>query len=307
MEDCPLVSVIINCYNSEKYLKETIDSVLAQTYSHYEVIFWDNCSTDSTADIIHSYNDVRFRYFKASNNSKLGLARNYAIDKVQGKYFGFLDSDDIWLPDFLETCVTKMEEGGKSYSAVYTNYYDWNDNQCYIHIKDACGGEKHLKEIISNYKVGMSANLISSKIVQQNRILFDENLQLIEDFDFFCRLAATAPLCYIPEGLVKYRVHSDSMSFKNIEGWAEEYDCIYKLYKRRFVDRELIKEEDLTDIKRHYQYYQLENLMKQGRKWSIFMFLLRSPFLSFKAWTRLLYVIGGNKLYDSVKSIKIHG
>ena len=203
MTDKPLVSVIINCYNSDKYLKETIESVLAQAYSHYEVIFWDNCSTDSTADIIHSYNDVRFRYFKASNNSKLGLARNYAIDKVQGKYFGFLDSDDIWLPDFLETCVTKMEEGGKSYSAVYTNYYDWSDNQCFIHNKDACGGEKHLKEIVCNYKVGMSANLISSDIVRRNRVFFDEKLQLIEDFDFFCKLAAIAPLFYIPEVLVK--------------------------------------------------------------------------------------------------------
>lgn len=59
MEHTPLVSIIVNCYNSERYLKETIDSILAQTYSNYEIIFWDNQSTDTTANIIKSYNDKR--------------------------------------------------------------------------------------------------------------------------------------------------------------------------------------------------------------------------------------------------------
>lgn len=59
MEHTPLVSIIVNCYNSERYLKETIDSILAQTYSNYEIIFWDNQSTDTTANIIKSYNDER--------------------------------------------------------------------------------------------------------------------------------------------------------------------------------------------------------------------------------------------------------
>lgn len=303
MTDKPLVSVIINCYNSEKYLRETIKSVFAQTFSNYEVIFWDNCSIDSTADIIYSYNDTRFRYYRAVKNTKLGEARNLAIEKVQGKYFAFLDSDDIWLPNFLETCVARMEECDGSCSAIYTNYYDWSVNTNIIHNKDLCGGKKLLKEIICNYKVGMSANLISSDIVRRNRVFFDEKLQLIEDFDFFCKLAAIAPLFYIPEGLVKYRVHPGSLSFKNIDGWAEEYNYIFKLYKRKFVDTDLIKEEDLIDIKRHYQYFQMENLMSSGKRWPLLMVLLKDPFLSLKAWSRILYVVGGERLYDFAKKI----
>ena len=69
MTEQPLVSVIINCYNSEKYLRETIDSLIAQTYENWEAIFWDNQSTDKTADIIASYNEPRFRYSFPQKNT----------------------------------------------------------------------------------------------------------------------------------------------------------------------------------------------------------------------------------------------
>ena len=97
LEKQPLVSVIMNCYNGEKFLKEAIDSVYAQTYSNWEIIFWDNASTDGSATIANSYDD-RVKYYRAKQTAPLYSSRNLALDKCQGEYIAFLDCDDVWVP-----------------------------------------------------------------------------------------------------------------------------------------------------------------------------------------------------------------
>ena len=98
----PLVSVIMNCYNSELYLKESIDSIYAQTYSNLEIIFWDNASTDKSSEIAKSY-DNKLKYFLAQKNTNLGEARNAALENAQGKYIAFLDCDDLFLENKLKS------------------------------------------------------------------------------------------------------------------------------------------------------------------------------------------------------------
>jgi len=78
----PLVSILMNCYNGEKFLREAIESVLAQTYNNWELIFWDNQSTDQSAEIFNSFGDKRLKYFYASKHTKLYEARNYAFEKA---------------------------------------------------------------------------------------------------------------------------------------------------------------------------------------------------------------------------------
>ena len=101
MTEQPLVSVIMNCFNGEKYLREAIDSVLAQTYQNWELIFWDNQSTDRSAEIVKSYDDPRIYYFYASQHTLLYEARNYAIEDQNGEFLAFLDVDDWWESDKL--------------------------------------------------------------------------------------------------------------------------------------------------------------------------------------------------------------
>ena len=96
MKNKPLVSVIMNCYNSDTYLGEAIDSVISQTYKNWEIIFWDNQSTDKSAEIVKSYDDERIKYFYAPSFTSLYEARNYAIEKANGEYIAFLDCDDKW-------------------------------------------------------------------------------------------------------------------------------------------------------------------------------------------------------------------
>ena len=95
------VSIIMNCYNGEKYLNEAIDSVLAQTFQDWELIFWDNQSSDNSAKILQSYEDERIQYYLSEKFTSLGEARNLAINQSKGEFIAFLDCDDLWLPEKL--------------------------------------------------------------------------------------------------------------------------------------------------------------------------------------------------------------
>ena len=95
MNDQPLVSVIMNCYNGEKYLRESIDSVVAQTYENWELIFWDNHSTDNSAQIVQSYGDSRIYYFCSQTFTPLGEARNLAIKQSNSEFIAILDCNHI--------------------------------------------------------------------------------------------------------------------------------------------------------------------------------------------------------------------
>ena len=102
-----LVSVIMNCYNGEKYLREAIDSVYSQTYKDWEIIFWDNASTDRSAEIAKSYNS-KLKYFRGEKTIPLGAARNKALEKCSGDYVAFLDCDDLWMEDRLKKQMELM-------------------------------------------------------------------------------------------------------------------------------------------------------------------------------------------------------
>ena len=106
----PLVSVIMNCYNGEAYLYESIKSVLFQTYANWELIFWDNRSDDKSAEIFKSYNDKRFKYYYAPQHTLLSEARNEAIKKSSGEFIAFLDTDDLWEKDKLELQVPLFKD-----------------------------------------------------------------------------------------------------------------------------------------------------------------------------------------------------
>ena len=117
----PLVSIIMNCYNGEVYLKESIESVLSQTYENWELIFWDNKSEDKSAKIFKSYNEKRFKYYYASQHTILYEARNEAIKRSSGEFIAFLDTDDFWEKDKLELQLALFKD--LEVGVVYGNYF----------------------------------------------------------------------------------------------------------------------------------------------------------------------------------------
>lgn len=121
-----LVTVITPAYNSEDYIAGTIESVISQTYTRWEMIVVDDASTDSTAEIVNSYSrkDKRIRYIALKKNSGPGKARNVAIELAEGRYIAFLDSDDRWLENKLERQLTFMKNQGITFSFTKYSYHN---------------------------------------------------------------------------------------------------------------------------------------------------------------------------------------
>ena len=92
----PLVSIIVNCFNGEKFLSQSIKTIFDQTYTNWEIIFWDNKSSDKSREIIKSFKDRRIKYFYSKKYNTLYKSRNLAIKKTKGDYICFLDTDDLW-------------------------------------------------------------------------------------------------------------------------------------------------------------------------------------------------------------------
>src|SRR5271166_4922419 len=105
-----LVSVIMNVRNGAPTLREALDSVIAQTFTDWELILWDDCSTDDSATIVAQYSDPRISYFLSPELTSLGKARNHAIRRAKGEWIAFLDQDDLWLPRKLEMQMALADE-----------------------------------------------------------------------------------------------------------------------------------------------------------------------------------------------------
>ena len=105
MIDQPLVSILMNCFNGEIFLREAIESVLKQSYKNWELIFWDNLSSDNSKKIFDSYNEKRFKYYLSDKHTILYEARNLAIKKAKGEFIAFLDTDDIWSKEKLSSQI----------------------------------------------------------------------------------------------------------------------------------------------------------------------------------------------------------
>ena len=123
-----LVSIITTLYNSGDYISRTIESVLLQTYTNWEMLITDDCSTDNGPDIVESYaaRDPRIRLIRLKENGGPGVSRNMSIQNAKGRYIAFLDSDDTWMPDKLEKQLALMDKTGCG--MVYSSYYTCDEN-----------------------------------------------------------------------------------------------------------------------------------------------------------------------------------
>jgi len=118
-----LVSIIMPSYNTGRFIEETIESVLAQSYPVWELIIVDDCSTDNTDDVVNQFlADERIRYIKNDTNSGAAVSRNRALREAKGKWIAFLDSDDLWEPDKLQKQISFMRDNDYHFS--YTNYIE---------------------------------------------------------------------------------------------------------------------------------------------------------------------------------------
>lgn len=131
--DTKLVSIITPTYNSEKYIEETIASIKAQTHSHWEHLIVDDGSTDGTVSLVRSLakEDSRIKLMQLKENSGSAIARNRGIKEAKGAYMTFIDSDDIWFPDFIENSIKEILNSGIHF--VYSSYRRSNEQLEFIY------------------------------------------------------------------------------------------------------------------------------------------------------------------------------
>lgn len=212
----PLVSVIMNCHNCSKYLPQALDSVYQQTFKDYEIIFWDNMSTDSSGEIALSYGEP-LRYFRGEEFLPLGAARNAAIEKAEGRYIAFLDCDDIWLPEKLEKQVALLESN-RELGLVYSDSYmidssgNLRENTFFNDMKPVRGNA--FNKLLQDNFIPMLTVVIRREALDRAGV-FNPKYEIAEEYDLWLRIAKYYPVDFIEQPLAQYRVHSESGSQRN--------------------------------------------------------------------------------------------
>ena len=160
MSENKLVSVIMNCHNGSTFLNESISSLINQTYTNWELIFWDNRSTDNSVDIIKNFNDSRIKIFESKIFEKLGKARNNALLKCSGEIIGFLDTDDIWCQKKIEKQIPLFNN--KDIGLVYCNSIFFKDSKTRLLYKRQHKLPKgnDLNKIIADYNLSLETVMI---------------------------------------------------------------------------------------------------------------------------------------------------
>ena len=210
-----LVSIITPAYNAEKYIAETIESVLAQTYQKWEMLIVNDCSTDNTTEIVQNYvgKDKRIKLINLKKNSGAAIARNTAIQNAKGRYIAFLDSDDLWKKEKLQKQIQFMQQN--EYAFTYTSYEHFKE------VKENIQNQVQIPKSL-NYKQALKGNKIGCLTVMLDRKHIPNihfTTQSHEDYILWLNILKQGIIAYgIQESLALYRTgNSKSISSNKLQ------------------------------------------------------------------------------------------
>lgn len=216
------ISVIVNCHNGEKYLSKCISSILNQIYQNYEIIFFDNFSSDNSKKILKSFKDERIKYFYSDTKFPLYKARNEAIKKSTGSLIAFLDVDDWWENNFLSSKEKFFEDSKYDYFYSNTLMYHEKSNK-FIKYKNFSLPDGRIYEFLAkDYFIIISGLIIKKEILEKEKY-FNENYNIIGDYDLMMRVSKYTNAKGFDQPLINYRVHEKNFSKINNKMYFEEY------------------------------------------------------------------------------------
>lgn len=244
-----LVSIVLPVYNGEKYLRESIDSVLAQTYQNWELLVIDDCSSDHTAEIVASYlnHDKRIKYYKNEYNLRLPKNLNKGFSYAIGDYLTWTSDDNRYLPTAIQRMVEELDKD--------------NDIQFVFascRIIDEKGKEIEFFTVNSNSpKLIVGINSVGACFLYTRKVYkaigdYDSNYELVEDFDYWQRVYSRFKMMGISEILYQYRIHSGALtSTMKTELFNENLEIM--LIKNRPLFEKINIEQ------KYYYFYALSN------------------------------------------------
>lgn len=256
MDDFGLVSIVMPSYNSEKFIKASIESVLNQTYPKWELLIADDCSTDKTVEIIKSFKDQRIKFFQNEKNSGAAVSRNKALREAKGRWIAFLDSDDLWLPTKLEEQLSFMNENHYHFSFTdYKVFIDGNISNVII-----TGPKKVNFRKIKHYCY--PATLTVMYDADKVGLIQITDIKKNNDYAMWLRALRKVDGYRYPKALSIYSKHSDSISsgkktklikwhyilFRNDQGYSRIYSLLLTIgnlwygFWKKIIYKEKIKD-----------------------------------------------------------------
>lgn len=206
-ENKTLVSIITPVYNSEKYIGETIRSVIAQTYTNWEMLIVDDCSSDNTVDVIKAFTDSRIKYIRLNENVGAARARNVALENAKGKFIAFLDADDMWKPTKLEKQLNFMIEKNIGFS--FTGYEILREKRNkIIRVPERLNYRQFMKNTI----IGTLTVMLNTNIVGEVRLV---NVKKDHDSMTWAKL--------LREGHCAYGLNESLAYYRKVEGSISNY------------------------------------------------------------------------------------
>jgi glycosyltransferase involved in cell wall biosynthesis len=239
----PKVSVIITTYNRQDLLRETIASILGQTFSNFELIIIDNFSEYDFEKFIHSFNDIRIIGKQNNNNGLIGVNRNLGISLAKAEFISFCDDDDIWEPHKLEHQLKIMETHPKVDMCCTASLFINNPVQ-----------KSGLRKMISHFNtLFLSLNIVPAKyillmmsFITHSSVMYrkktsvgvgpiSENpaINTILDFDYYFRMSLSHKVFFLNKKLVQYRLHDNQISYKDVSKTKRKADDVIVSYWQR--------------------------------------------------------------------------
>ena len=260
----PLISVIIPVYNGEKTIQETIESILNQTFSDFELLVINDGSQDSTLKIVSDIHDSRIIFFSYLN-AGVSASRNRGLSHAMGEFISFIDADDLWIPDKLEAQVKALQENPQV--AVAYSWTDWIDES-----NQLLGRGSYLPEqgdvfakLLLNDFVASGSNCLIRRQALIEVGGFDESLAHGEDWDLWLRLAARYEFILVPSPQILYRVSPNSASFNVLEMERGSLKVIEKAYAIAPASLQHLKQQSLGNRYKYLTFKALEG-SPEGKK-----------------------------------------
>jgi glycosyltransferase involved in cell wall biosynthesis len=222
-----LISVIVNCHNSQEFLDDCIGSILCQSHKNFEIIALDNASVDQTAEMLKNYSDERVKYHYFADQMPLYAARNKAIDVCKGRYVCFLDSDDVMAPNRLSSQLRFLKDHNKCF--IFSDYQEMSSGgliKPLSMVGNATADKLKPSDLLRKNVISIGAVFMETDLLTSNR--FDERLLLMGDLELWLRLCMKEDFLFHPEVVEYSRKHSNSTSELYRELWLSEKIYVFK-------------------------------------------------------------------------------
>lgn len=273
--DAPCVSVIMNCLNSAADLPETLASLAAQTFRDYEVIFWDNGSTDKSPEIAKGFGPA-LRYFRGDTTVPLGAARNLAIAQARGELIAFLDCDDLWLPEKLERQVELFRANERlGLACTDTELFDGKRTLGTMFASGRPARGMVFAQLVTRQWISMSSAMVRRQALAGlvpagsgdawSGGWFDESLNVCEEADVFYRIAHDWELDHLNAPLTRWRVHGKNTTFRKFGQFAAETRLILAKHRRLYPEYDRKWPELVALLERRAAFQQAVDLWRNGQ------------------------------------------